>query len=191
MAYVSVQTAADLLSCSQTSVLRLFQDGSIAGFRMGRTTRVSREDVESLLVDEPTPTSGEPPELACAACDHIHEWHQDCLAPGSEVVAHAEGAARACGCRVGIGRARRGISLARPAIPAAIKRQVIARDGERCTFCGVPVHRGSLAKKDPRKALHLDHIVPYSQGGATTVENLRVYCGSCNSRRGAGRQVLR
>ncbi len=33
--------------------------------------------------------------------------------------------------------------------------------------------------------LSLDHIYPWSLGGPDTVENLRVLCRSCNSRKGA------
>jgi hypothetical protein len=63
--------------------------------------------------------------------------------------------------------------FARPWIPLAVKAAVFARDGAACVICG----RIEL--------LELDHIVPFSRGGSDTVENLRVLCKPCNSRRGA------
>lgn len=61
----------------------------------------------------------------------------------------------------------------RAAIPAAIRRAVMARDHGRCVDCG--------ATDD----LALDHIYPWSLGGPDTVENLRVLCRPCNSSKGA------
>lgn len=57
-------------------------------------------------------------------------------------------------------------------IPGDVKAAVFDRDGEYCLFCG------------SGNDLTLDHITPWSHGGADTVENLRVLCRSCNSTRG-------
>lgn len=57
-------------------------------------------------------------------------------------------------------------------IPAALRDQVMARDGHRCVECGSTYD------------LTLDHILPWSLGGPDTEENLRVLCRSCNSRKG-------
>ena len=56
-------------------------------------------------------------------------------------------------------------------IPAIVKKQVHQRDKGKCTKC-----------KSSYK-LEYDHIIPFSQGGATTVNNLRLLCFSCNQRR--------
>ncbi|SDL74229.1 HNH endonuclease [Nonomuraea maritima] len=61
----------------------------------------------------------------------------------------------------------------RRTIPSNVRVFVFDRDGDRCVLCG--------AIQD----LTLDHIFPWSLGGEDTVENLRVLCRSCNSRKGA------
>lgn len=57
-------------------------------------------------------------------------------------------------------------------IPVAVRRAVMERDEHTCQLCGAT------------DALSLDHIVPFSRGGLDTIENLRVLCRLCNSRRG-------
>lgn len=47
------------------------------------------------------------------------------------------------------------------------------RDGNHCKICGVKCDEG-LHK------LLFDHIKPWSKGGETTYENLRVLCKVCN-----------
>jgi 5-methylcytosine-specific restriction endonuclease McrA len=61
----------------------------------------------------------------------------------------------------------------RTPIPPEIRRLVWQRDGGRCVQCG--------ADHD----LQLDHIIPVSKGGATTVDNLQILCGPCNRRKSA------
>jgi hypothetical protein len=48
---------------------------------------------------------------------------------------------------------------------------VYARDHFRCVWCG---------KSEP---LTLDHVVPWSNGGSDSINNLRTLCGPCNERR--------
>jgi len=55
------------------------------------------------------------------------------------------------------------------------RRWILARDNYQCQYCGmVP----------PRNDLTLDHVVPRSQGGQHTWENLVACCRRCNSRKG-------
>lgn len=68
---------------------------------------------------------------------------------------------------------RFGLPLSRPPIPSDVRNAVYARDGHRCVICS--------ATED----LTLDHIYPWSLGGPDMVDNLRVLCRSCNSRKGA------
>ena len=68
-----------------------------------------------------------------------------------------------------IGRLRREGDL-RPPIPASVRSEVMQRDKFICTYCGT--------KQGP---FDLDHVVPYSRGGAhTDPENLVCACGPCN-----------
>jgi len=54
-----------------------------------------------------------------------------------------------------------------------LKVQVLMRDGNRCRICGV-------ACNDGIHKIHFDHIIPWSKGGETTLENLQVLCSDCN-----------
>ncbi len=55
------------------------------------------------------------------------------------------------------------------------RRNIFARDKNLCQYCG-----GSF----PTSELSLDHVVPRSQGGGTSWENLVCSCVKCNSRKG-------
>lgn len=48
---------------------------------------------------------------------------------------------------------------------------VMTRDGFRCQYCG---------QKRPMRELTYDHVVPRSQGGRTTWENIVTACYECN-----------
>lgn len=56
-----------------------------------------------------------------------------------------------------------------------LRAAVIARDGLVCGLCS-----GAVSPED----VQLDHIIPRSKGGPTTLENLRVTHSLCNNRRG-------
>ncbi|UWQ19232.1 HNH endonuclease [Jannaschia sp. M317] len=84
---------------------------------------------------------------------------------------------------------------------AATKRLLIARDGYRCRFCGVPV-----IPMEVRKSVHLeypnalrwgsknaeqhaafqclwlqfDHVIPFKHGGDSSMENVVITCAPCN-----------
>ena len=51
---------------------------------------------------------------------------------------------------------------------------VLKRDNFKCCACG------ASPAKDPSVELHIDHIVPWSKGGETTIENLQTLCAKCN-----------
>lgn len=52
---------------------------------------------------------------------------------------------------------------------------IYARDHDTCQYCG---------QKLPRAELNLDHVVPRSQGGKTSWENVVCSCIPCNLRKG-------
>src|SRR3954452_20308649 len=55
------------------------------------------------------------------------------------------------------------------------RRNIFARDNNQCQYCG---------KRFATSELSLDHIVPRSQGGAASWENIVCACIDCNVRKG-------
>jgi 5-methylcytosine-specific restriction endonuclease McrA len=55
------------------------------------------------------------------------------------------------------------------------RRNIYARDGSRCQYCG---------KKMPTTELSLDHVIPRSQGGRSSWENIVCCCIKCNVKKG-------
>ncbi len=55
------------------------------------------------------------------------------------------------------------------------RRNIFARDHSQCQYCG---------RKFVTSELSLDHVVPRSQGGGTTWENIVCACVDCNVRKG-------
>jgi 5-methylcytosine-specific restriction endonuclease McrA len=55
------------------------------------------------------------------------------------------------------------------------RRNIYARDSNKCQYCG---------KKMPTTELSLDHVVPKSQGGKSTWENIVCCCVKCNVKKG-------
>lgn len=59
-----------------------------------------------------------------------------------------------------------------------LRYRVLIRDNCKCCICG------ASPAKNPEIELHIDHIVPWSKGGETTIDNLRVLCSKCNLGKG-------
>lgn len=55
------------------------------------------------------------------------------------------------------------------------RRNIFARDNSRCQYCG---------KKFPTSELSIDHVVPRSQNGKTTWDNVVCCCLKCNVKKG-------
>ena len=51
---------------------------------------------------------------------------------------------------------------------------VFKRDNFKCCICG------ASPAKDPSVELQVDHIIPWSKGGETELENLQTLCSKCN-----------
>lgn len=61
-------------------------------------------------------------------------------------------------------------------VTRAMRYDILRRDGFKCVRCG----RG---REDGVK-LHVDHIVPVSRGGKSTMDNLQTLCEDCNCGKG-------
>ena len=59
-------------------------------------------------------------------------------------------------------------------VPASVKRQVWTRDGGQCAFAG------TQGRCTERGFLEIHHIVPFADGGSTTVDNLALRCRAHN-----------
>lgn len=55
------------------------------------------------------------------------------------------------------------------------RRGVLARDRDTCQYCGIQPGRAHLT---------IDHVVPRSQGGQTTWDNVVTACRECNRKKG-------
>lgn len=55
-----------------------------------------------------------------------------------------------------------------------LRYKILTRDNYSCKKCG------SSPAKDSKVKLHIDHIIPWSKGGETSIENLETLCDKCN-----------
>jgi len=62
-------------------------------------------------------------------------------------------------------------------IPDSVRREVLRRDGYRCTSCGW--HQEEWSTADPR-FLELHHVRPHAEGGENIPENLTTLCNVCH-----------
>jgi hypothetical protein len=60
----------------------------------------------------------------------------------------------------------------RKAISKSIRHEVFKRDNYCCVECN--------ASKEDGTVLHIDHIIPVSQGGSDELDNLQTLCQDCN-----------
>jgi 5-methylcytosine-specific restriction endonuclease McrA len=59
----------------------------------------------------------------------------------------------------------------REEIPPSLRYEVLTRDKSTCQKCG---------RKAPEVELQVDHIVSWSCGGPTVIDNLQTLCMDCN-----------
>lgn len=67
-------------------------------------------------------------------------------------------------------------------IPRRLAVEVRERAGDVCEYCLLP-------QNSQEATFHVDHIVPRSRGGATTLDNLALACVSCSLRKAARQHV--
>ena len=60
-------------------------------------------------------------------------------------------------------------------IPRNLRQRIIERDGPRCVYCDEDLSSAEI---------HMDHVIPESQGGTTDFNNLQVTCRKCNLAKG-------
>lgn len=53
-----------------------------------------------------------------------------------------------------------------------LRALVLMRDGGRCQLCGAEAKDGAK--------LHIDHVIPWANGGETKLDNLQALCEVCN-----------
>jgi 5-methylcytosine-specific restriction endonuclease McrA len=57
-----------------------------------------------------------------------------------------------------------------------IRKQLINKNGAVCAICGNPI--------ETMKDCTIDHIIPISKGGLTTIENCQLAHKNCNVKKG-------
>lgn len=67
------------------------------------------------------------------------------------------------------------VKIGKRYVPAAVRDDVLVRDGFRCTFVGPDARRCTASV-----CLQVDHINPIARGGASTRDNLRILCAAHN-----------
>ena len=103
-------------------------------------------------------------ELECLDCGHKYMangcdvWLRKCPRCGDKKFGHQHS------------RAARSTRV----ISDKLRYQVLKRDNFKCCACG------ASPAKDPAVELHIDHIVPWSKGGETVLDNLQTLCSRCN-----------
>ena len=118
--------------------------------------------------------------LGCRGVSETHisakSYEMECLDCGHKYLAN--------GCDIWLrkcpkcgvtNRKAKGASKAKSrTISDKLRYTVLKRDNFKCCACG------ASPAKDPSVELHIDHIIPWSKGGETSLENLQTLCSRCN-----------
>jgi 5-methylcytosine-specific restriction endonuclease McrA len=73
---------------------------------------------------------------------------------------------------------------AKETIPRPLRAQVIKRDGNTCVYCSRPGGVFTPPEISSDAAIALDHVIPESKGGVTSLDNLVCSCVRCNRIKG-------
>ena len=68
-------------------------------------------------------------------------------------------------------------------IPLGLRLKILSRDNFRCVLCG------KSPATDFGTKLHIDHVLPFSKGGKSILDNLQTLCKECNL--GKSNNILR
>lgn len=65
-------------------------------------------------------------------------------------------------------------------ISSQLRAEILERNGYTCRRCGAGSEDPDPVNLGRRLRLHVDHVIPVSQGGTNEKENLLVLCSCCN-----------
>ena len=68
-------------------------------------------------------------------------------------------------------------------ISPQLRTEILERNGYTCLQCGAGPGDPDPFNPNRKIRLHIDHIIPASQGGTDEQDNLRVLCSACNQGR--------
>jgi 5-methylcytosine-specific restriction endonuclease McrA len=68
-------------------------------------------------------------------------------------------------------------------ISPQLRNEILVRNGYTCQLCGATAGDPDPFNPNRKVRLHIDHIIPSSQGGTEDPNNLRVLCSACNQGR--------
>jgi hypothetical protein len=68
-------------------------------------------------------------------------------------------------------------------ISPPLRNEILERNGFTCQLCGAGPGDTDPFNPSRKVRLHIDHIIPISQGGTNDKNNLRVVCSACNQGR--------
>lgn len=68
-------------------------------------------------------------------------------------------------------------------ISARLRNEILERNGFTCQRCGATAGDPNPLNPSRKVRLHIDHLVPISQGGTDDKDNLQAVCSTCNQGR--------
>jgi len=79
------------------------------------------------------------------------------------------------------------MSKKRKYLTGGFRRKIWEKHNKQCQycFCETTLFRVPVSLLDNKKPCAIDHIVPFSKGGACTEDNFQLLCVTCNSQKGA------
>lgn len=75
------------------------------------------------------------------------------------------------------------VTRRRDSIPRGLRREVYARDNNTCVYCGFVKGTRTPYGAYLGAVISLDHVLPVTRGGATTLDNLVTSCTVCNNKK--------